>query len=112
MRYRTGGKRSAGSEARSIPPGSPYDAQGEVIMEAYMDLLQPLKQLANDGLAKFYANLAYSWLVYWDLEEKMALKERAEGYVMGDRYESLRADDTEEPELGNWDNMFYRGFFA
>ena len=36
--------------------------EGDAIMKAYMDLLQPLVPLANDdGLARFYAHLAYPW---------------------------------------------------
>ncbi|KAH6848071.1 hypothetical protein B0I37DRAFT_446207 [Chaetomium sp. MPI-CAGE-AT-0009] len=97
---------------------------GDVIMKAYMDLLEPLVPLAReDGLGQFYARLAYPWK--WTKEsidrhdrredpngvwlwlEEMALKKRAESYVMGARYEDLYANGRKEPEPGDWNKRYY-----
>jgi hypothetical protein len=105
------------------------DNQGQALMKAYMNLLRPLRELANDGLARFYANITHPWKYTeearrrlpeevdedwepdpdedWEGDQEMALKERAERYVMGDRYESLYADDAEEPPLGDWEETWY-----
>jgi hypothetical protein len=75
---------------------------GDTIMTAYMDLMRPLTRLAGDGLGRFYASFPYPWELTeesrtrdmnetgWLRAEEEALKERAERYVMGHRYESLR----------------------
>jgi hypothetical protein len=89
-------------------------------MNAYMDLLAPLVPLAaEDGLARFFAWLASPWQCTpesqarrrdgssWSGEEEAVVKERAERFVMGARYESLYANGREEPPLGDWDFMFY-----
>ncbi|KAK4154074.1 hypothetical protein C8A00DRAFT_43123 [Chaetomidium leptoderma] len=70
--------------------------EGGKIMRAYIDLLQPLRQLVkDDGLGG------------WVYREKIALKERAERHVMGARYESLYANEREEPKRSEWDELFY-----
>ncbi len=84
-------------------------------MLAYMDLLHPIKLLAECGLARFYAHLAYPWeqteeaRSFSDLDraslvwkEKEALKNEFEQDIMGPRYESLYADGREEPSLSDW----------
>ena len=95
-------------------------AEGDATLKAYMDLLEPLVPLAaEDGLAWFYASLASPWRwtedrlarprdgSYWSGEDKAVVKERAERYVMGARYESLYTNGREEPPLGYWDDLFY-----
>ncbi|KAK4033380.1 hypothetical protein C8A01DRAFT_50025 [Parachaetomium inaequale] len=92
--------------------------EGETVMAAFMDLMHPLKRLAADrGLARFYAHFPYPWKCteesrsrasndrYWVWREKIALKERAERYVMGGRYDSLYADGKEEPKPSDWEVM-------
>lgn len=107
---------------RGAPPsyyGTIAVHEGDAIMKAYMDLLQPLVPLANDdGLARFYAHLAYPWEcteeskirdrndLVWLWREKVALKKRVERYVMGGRYKSLYTNDREEPKLGDWHAMY------
>jgi hypothetical protein len=100
-------------------------------MEAYFRILQPLARLAGtDGLARFYAELTWPWrrtkpahiggseYFFWREEsEKWMrgrerwLKERAERFVLGDRYDRLRlkAGD-EEPERGVWWSVFVRHY--
>lgn len=94
----------------------------ERILEAYMDLVRPLKQLAQGGLARFYADLSDE--LQWDKEEKMFVlfeeandyeearsavnsresvhNERVETWVMGDRYETLYADPDKVPADSDW----------
>ncbi|KAH6839472.1 hypothetical protein B0I37DRAFT_235423 [Chaetomium sp. MPI-CAGE-AT-0009] len=91
---------------------------GDVIMTAYQDLLQPLVRLAYDGLFRFYADLRYPWAfteeskirrkngMGWRYEEERALKQQAERYVMGHRYESLYANGREEPKPSDWDERY------
>ncbi|KAK4156196.1 hypothetical protein C8A00DRAFT_12854 [Chaetomidium leptoderma] len=88
--------------------------EGKTVMTAYMNLLRPLTRLAEGGLARFYAHFPYPWEwteesrtrrlndPYWVLREEEALKERAERYVMGHRYESLYANGREEPGRSDW----------
>lgn len=95
-------------------------AEGNMAHKAYMDLLQPLKRLAEgtDGLSRLYASLAHPWERTeenenrrtvdqdiidgsWLLEEEKALKESAERLVMGDRYERLYANG-KEPQQSLW----------
>jgi hypothetical protein len=93
--------------------------EGGTVMAAYMDLLQPLTRLASDGLARFYAYFPYPWElteesktrrineIGWLQGEEEALKEQAERYVMGHRYESLYKDGREEPRLSSWHYIYY-----
>ncbi|KAK4043850.1 hypothetical protein C8A01DRAFT_43227 [Parachaetomium inaequale] len=91
-------------------------SEGDTIMRAYMALLRPLRQLADNGLARFYANLVYPW--QWAegsrnsdarcVEDKgREIKEHAERYVMGARYESRYANNREEPEPSLWEELHY-----
>jgi hypothetical protein len=95
-------------------------AEGDTIHRAYMDLLQPLKQLAEgqNRLAAFHADLPYPWqwtyesrnrenLCEWLRDRKRELKRTAERLVMGDRYESMYADGKEEPEQSLWQHVVY-----
>ncbi|KAL2185620.1 hypothetical protein L209DRAFT_691292 [Thermothelomyces heterothallicus CBS 203.75] len=98
------------------PPGLPHTvAERDKVYRAYMSILQPLRQLTEgaNGLAGFYTNLhvyPQRWIEnvsgtragkMWEREHK-ALKEKAERYVMGDRYDSLYANGREEPKLSVW----------
>jgi hypothetical protein len=90
---------------------------------AYMDLLQPLKRLAEatapNRLSRFYADLRYPWLftpetenrrakdgTQWLEEEKRATNQDAERFVMGGRYDNMSG--TEEPEQSFWKHVAYR----
>jgi hypothetical protein len=103
------------------PRSAPYSyfrprtvEEGETVMTAFINLMRPFKQLADGGLAKFYAYFPYPWEwteessvrrssgIYWLLEEMEALKRGAELYVMGSRYESLYANGREEPKRSDW----------
>ncbi len=95
---------------------------GKAVMTAYMDVLQPLQQLAKVGLAGFYAHFAYPWETApgnevrdeynprWVWSEKKALKHRLERYVLGDRYEGQYAEDKKEPVASDWDAVYHTGF--
>ncbi len=89
--------------------------EGGCIMSAYVDLLRSLKCLADCGLARFYAHLAFPWQhteearSLSDLEradfvwnEKEVMKKDSEELVMGSRYASLYVNDNEEPSLSDW----------
>ncbi|KAK3299683.1 uncharacterized protein B0H64DRAFT_389277 [Chaetomium fimeti] len=93
-------------------------SEGDTIMRAHMAILRPLTRLANNGLARFYANFVYPWLrteesrdynERWDWlqDRKREIKEHAERYVMGDRYEGLYANNREEPERSFWEDFHY-----
>jgi hypothetical protein len=96
-------------------------AEGDAAMESYMALLRPLRQLADGGLARFYADFAWPWQwteagrghdTAWDAwgwlqDRKREVKERAERYVMGERYEGLYADGRKEPEPSFWSDAYY-----
>jgi hypothetical protein len=91
-------------------------SDGDDIMDAYRDLVGPLKPLGESGLSRFSADLAYPWIrtqqypggppgpyrarkTWRKLERmKLRLKESAERYVMGDRYESMYANNKAGPE--------------
>lgn len=93
--------------------------EGKLIMRACEDLLHPLTQLVDCGLARFYSDLVYPWeladetevygLASWDVvrDRRKKLNESAERRVMGDRYESLYADNKEEPEPSLWWYWYY-----
>ncbi|KAK4099286.1 hypothetical protein N658DRAFT_430225 [Parathielavia hyrcaniae] len=100
--------------------------EGDVIHRAHIDLLQPLKQLAQGPddlrLAAFYADLPYPWQWTEDathrLEEedgqawlqgrKRVVKESAERLVLGDcRYGGQYADGKEEPGQSLWKHVVY-----
>jgi hypothetical protein len=95
-------------------------AEGNTIYKAYMDLLQPLKQLAEgpNSLARFYADLSYPWKWTeesrnrgwdWLRDKKRELKKRVERHVMGDRYGSLYKDGKKEPEKSRWQQVYPYG---
>jgi len=86
-------------------------------MAAFLDLMRPLRRLADCGLARFCAHLPCPWEwieesivrrmneLYCLCEEKEALKKRAEPRVMGHRYESLHANGRQELRLSDWVEM-------
>ncbi|KAK3291148.1 uncharacterized protein B0H64DRAFT_409920 [Chaetomium fimeti] len=96
--------------------------EGDALMKAYKDLLQPIPRLAELGLAQFYAHFPYPWegtpecrvrqkeRRSWVWPEKKALKCRLERYVMRGRYESQYADGKKEPVASDWDMMYLRPF--
>ncbi len=87
-------------------------AEGDAVLAGYWRILEPLTRLgANQedgaGLAKFYAEMAWPWRwTSWEMEEHMndeapwewidlkdrLLKERAERFIMGARYERVCAE--------------------
>ncbi|EAQ84599.1 predicted protein [Chaetomium globosum CBS 148.51] len=102
-------------------------AEGDKVHRAYMDLLEPLKALAEgaNGISKFYASLRHPWELTFENEnrrtgmedffedswlqaEERALKQRAERHVMGDRYESLYANGRKEPPQSLWHHVLKR----
>jgi hypothetical protein len=91
--------------------------EANVFHQACVNLLQPLKQLAEgpNGLARFYADLSYPWRSHqwpgekamdWIEDKKLALKRDAERRVMGDRYDSMYASGKAEPEQSLWQRAF------
>ena len=85
-------------------------ADAHVIEKAEKELVQSVKPLADDGLAKFYAHLPYPWELRpeasvktpgWIKAKLKEIKDRAERSVLGDRYEGLYANG-EEPEQSWW----------
>ncbi|KAJ0120520.1 hypothetical protein J7T55_015249 [Diaporthe amygdali] len=93
------------------------------VLKAYTRILGPLAQLGNAGLAKFYAHFVWPWTwIYevqsrlygesedgrrWLADKEAVLKERAERWVMGERYKSLYENDKEPPE-SLWKLFFVR----
>ncbi|KAK4235292.1 hypothetical protein C8A03DRAFT_17946 [Achaetomium macrosporum] len=91
-------------------------AQGEQVLAGYNRILKSLACLAGeDGFARFYADFAWPWKwtkwAYarykvlgfqagqeWTKSKEDALNERAERFILGDRYERLsaRGKDLEE----------------
>ena len=85
-------------------------SDADTIEGAKMELVQSLKPLADDGLARFYAHLPYPGELGpevfietsdWMKAKLREIKDRAERLVMGDRYEELYATG-EEPEKSFW----------
>jgi hypothetical protein len=95
--------------------------QGETVLTAYMDLMRPLRGLADAGLARFFAHLSYPWKfteaskvrgraegVAFLWRERDALKKRAEQHVMGRRYEGLYSNSIrDEPEESDWAQRYF-----
>jgi hypothetical protein len=94
--------------------------EGATVMTAYMDLMRPLRGLADAGLARFFAHFSYPWKFTevsqvrhlregdaFELRERDALKKRAEQHVMGRRYEDLYANGRREPEANDWAQKYY-----
>jgi hypothetical protein len=85
--------------------------QGDKVLAGYDRILKPLACLGGeDGVAHFYADFAWPWKwTNWALERRQAmshgagdewtqsmedvLNERAERFVLGDRYERLSASE-------------------
>ncbi|KAK4152987.1 hypothetical protein C8A00DRAFT_15772 [Chaetomidium leptoderma] len=110
--------RVVGGDVSDWTPDSYSDpitvSEGHTIKEAYMNRLRPLRQL---GLTRFYAHLPDPWQrrepqnedISQELIEdgKRRMKSMAERFVMGDQYESLYANNKEEPGLSLWELFHY-----
>jgi hypothetical protein len=109
--------RLAGADVGPCVPGV-YDgtittSEADTIMKSFQELLRSLKPLVDNGLARLYVDFPTPWRlvgkpqnrnVRWDwvAAQKRALKERAERFVMGDRYGELYANGSEEPRPSLW----------
>ena len=96
-------------------------SDGDVIMASYQELLRSIKPLAHNGLARFYAHLPYPWRFTvtegigqncyynweWVQDKARELKEQAERFVLGQRYEEVYADGKEEPKDSFWTLTHY-----
>ncbi|KAG8165467.1 hypothetical protein KVR01_004019 [Diaporthe batatas] len=93
---------------------------GQKVLKAYTRILGPISELGDLGLARFYAHFVWPWTwteavqsrvregdSQWLLHEEAALKERAERWVMGTRYNAFNAVDA-EPQESLWRLTFYR----
>ena len=101
----------------ALPPSYPDErklvtqAQGDQVLAGYDHILKPLACLGEDGLARFYADFAWPWkwvrLVYdghqelthyehllaWAQSKEEVLNERAERFILGDRYDRIRRSE-------------------
>jgi hypothetical protein len=89
------------------------ESDANAIKRSYQELWRSLKPLADNGLARFYANFPSPWqffgepvnyytMWHWLEAHRQELKERAERLVMGDRYEERYANGREEPAQSFW----------
>lgn len=92
--------------------------QGKAVIRSYIDILRPLKHLAvvENGLARFYAQCARPWMwtqaayvrmsqpdgCSWLKSKERELKDCAERFVMGDRYDTLYAGGDGGPNKSTW----------
>lgn len=90
-------------------------SDADAITRSYHELWGSLKPLGDNGLARFYAHFPSPWRFHgepqnyhintmwaWLEAQSQELKETAERFVMGDRYEELYADGREEPHESFW----------
>lgn len=109
---------------------------GQAILDGYKSILKPLKLLARDGLARFYAHLADPWAHTFETDaylnslyphvpgeyspkerhewldaRRWKLKARTERCVMGDRYKTVYANDKGEPALSAWQHRYTSGYY-
>lgn len=95
---------------------------GQEVLKGYTRILGPISELGGLGLARFYAHLAWPWTCteevqsrvrqgdsQWLLRKEAALKERAECWVMGGRYDTSSAGDA-EPRECLWRLAFYKSY--
>ena len=93
-------------------------AEGATIGKAHMAIVRSLKPLADNGLARFYAHLPHPWAMMerakarddrdcWLERMERAIKDRAERFVMGDRYDGLYANGRKEPPRSFWVWLHY-----
>jgi hypothetical protein len=104
------------------------DSEAKHALEGYFHVMRPLARLAGrDGLAGFYAQLTWPWRRTeaatarardWDGEREMDswmtgrelwLRERAERFVLKDRYDKARLK-AKEPREGAWGPIFVRDY--
>jgi hypothetical protein len=92
------------------------DEEGDAVMTAYENLFHRLVRLADDGLAAFYASFTHplaltaeypNWSMTALYREEQFFKQRAERYVVGDRYDGLYADGKEEARPSDWYEIAY-----
>ncbi|KAL2152143.1 hypothetical protein VTH82DRAFT_5327 [Thermothelomyces myriococcoides] len=109
-----------------VPYYEPITVQGAwELLGSYMNLVHPIVWLGDEGLARFYAHFPDPWQWVGELQEDSEIdalsrlmdtvidfNECAERWVLGSRYDSLRADETEEPYLGNWNEMYWIYIFS
>ncbi len=94
-------------------------AQGDQVLAGYDRILRPLARLGSgeDGFARFYADFAWPWkwvrplydgdrelthyeqLRAWAQSKEAVLNERAERFILGDRYERLRLGEGTAEEM-------------
>ncbi|KAL1851735.1 hypothetical protein Daus18300_012420 [Diaporthe australafricana] len=97
---------------------------GHEVLKAYTRILGPLAELGSVGLARFYAHFVWPWTwteevqdrvrkqeggPRWLADKEAVLKERAERWVMAERYGTLY-EDGEEPSESLWRLSFFRDF--
>ncbi|KAK3298650.1 uncharacterized protein B0H64DRAFT_422437 [Chaetomium fimeti] len=98
-------------------------AEGDAIMQSYMDILRPLRKLAEggNGLARVHVNFRYPWQYTeasrsreedvdyrcWLDDRRRETNDRLERYVMGDRYGSLCENNQEDLPSSRWLSRFY-----
>jgi hypothetical protein len=92
---------------------------GNEILKAYARIFKPLRLLAADGLARFYAQLTDPWentyetydylrsLDYeasriWSDARTQRLEDNTKRFVMGKRYEGVSSGNTEELAKSTW----------
>jgi hypothetical protein len=95
--------------------------EGNEILKGYARILGPLARLGDIDLGRFYAQFAWPWRwtprvcrriesddgLEWLKSKERQLKERAEAFVMGARYERLYPG-REEPPDSLWQRRFAR----
>lgn len=95
---------------------------GHEVLKAYTRILGPLAELGSVGLARFYAHFVCPWTWTEEVQDRLReqeggqrwltdkegiLKERAERWVMAERYGTLH-EDGEEPPESLWKHSFGR----
>lgn len=98
--------------------------QGHEIAKAYTRIFGPLSELGKRGLANFYGHFVWPWTLTrgtqrrirergdgrrWLSRKEAKLGERAERWVLGDRYDALYASREEPPE-SLWKLSFARHY--
>ncbi|KAK4039010.1 hypothetical protein C8A01DRAFT_47464 [Parachaetomium inaequale] len=77
--------------------------QGNAILAGYLRILGPLQRLdaaSNNGLARFHAEMVWPWRwTDWAVERDRELKDRAERFILGERYRDVAA---REPPWSVW----------
>jgi hypothetical protein len=109
---------SAMDEYSDRVPGPITDPEGKAVLAGYINILLPLKCLADDGLARFYAQWDYpeAWTQNgykrmmrqpglssaWLEARQRELREQVERYILQDRYDAQYAGGKEDPAKSMW----------